>query len=110
MDKTILILAAGMGSRYGGLKQMDGMGPNGETILEYSIRDAAAAGFTEAVFVIRKDMEALFREKVLSRFEDLIHCKLAFQDLHDLPMSVPCPEGREKPWGTGHAVYAARKR
>ncbi|MCG8525798.1 MAG: nucleotidyltransferase [Opitutales bacterium] len=109
MGKTLLILAAGMGSRYGGLKQIEGFGPNGETILEYSLYDALEAGFTEFVFVIRKDMEDLFREKILSRLPEELNVKLSFQALDDLPEGYTVPDGRVKPWGTGHAVWVARK-
>ncbi len=106
---TILILAAGMGSRYGGLKQMDPMGPSGETVLDYSVFDALRAGFNRVVFVIRRDFEQAFREQIASRFEDRVQVDFAFQDLHDLPEGFRVPEGREKPWGTAHAVRAARE-
>lgn len=103
-----MILAAGMGSRYGGLKQMDAMGPNGETVLDYSVFDAIRAGFGKVVFIIRKDFEAEFKEKIGSRFEDKIAIDYAFQDLNDLPEGFSLPEGRTKPWGTTHAMLAAR--
>lgn len=105
---TLLVLAAGMGSRYGGLKQMDPMGPNGETILDYSVHDAIRAGFGKVVFVIREDFAEAFREGVGSRFSDRIEIAYAFQKIDDLPNGIEVPAGREKPWGTAHAVRAAR--
>ena len=108
--KRLVILAAGMGSRYGGLKQMDPIGPHGEFLLDYSIRDALAAGFHEVVFVIRHDLEADFRRIVGDRWEARgIPVRYAFQELDDLPDGFVPPEGRTKPWGTGHALLAARK-
>ncbi|MBR6286600.1 MAG: nucleotidyltransferase, partial [Bacteroidaceae bacterium] len=104
MKPTLFLLAAGMGSRYGGLKQLDGLGPNGETIMDYSIYDAIKAGFGKLVFVIRRDFEKDFREKIISKYEDKIPCEVVFQGLNDLPEGFKCPEGREKPWGTNHAV------
>lgn len=109
MGVTLLVLAAGMGSRYGGLKQLDQLGPHGETMMDYSVFDAIRAGFTRAVFVIRRDFEQEFKERVGKRYEKHIKVEYAFQDRNDLPGGFKCPEGREKPWGTGHAVYAARK-
>jgi len=97
-----------MGSRYGGLKQLDPVGPNGEVILDYSVRDATKAGFDKVVFVIRRDFEAQFRELVISRFEKSVQVDVAFQELSDLPCGFKLPAGREKPWGTGHAILAAR--
>ncbi|MCU0795154.1 MAG: NTP transferase domain-containing protein [Akkermansiaceae bacterium] len=108
MKPTLLVLAAGMGSRYGGLKQMDPMGPNGETVLDYSVFDAIRAGFGKVVFVIREDFAEAFKEGVGSRFADRIEVAYAFQKLTDLPEGFSVPEGREKPWGTAHAVRAAR--
>ena len=104
MKPTLLLLAAGMGSRYGGLKQLDGVGPNGETIMDYSIYDAIQAGFGKAVFVIRKDFEQEFREKILSKYEGKIETELVYQSLDALPSGFKCPEGRVKPWGTNHAI------
>ena len=104
MKPTLFLLAAGMGSRYGGLKQLDGLGPNGETIMDYSIYDAIKAGFGKLVFVIRKDFEQDFREKIISKYEDHIPCELVFQSIDALPEGFTCPEGRVKPWGTNHAV------
>ena len=109
MKPTLLLLAAGMGSRYGGLKQLDGLGPNGETIMDYSIYDAIQAGFGKIVFVIRKDFEAEFREKILSKYEGHIPAELVFQSIDDLPEGFKVPEGREKPWGTNHAVLMAKE-
>ena len=107
--KRLVILAAGMGSRYGGLKQMDPIGPHGEFLLDYSIRDALAAGFNEVVFVIRHDLEADFRRIVGDRWEARgVPVHYAFQELGDLPDGFAPPEGRTKPWGTGHALLAAR--
>jgi dTDP-glucose pyrophosphorylase len=104
MKPTLFLLAAGMGSRYGGLKQLDGLGPNGETIMDYSIYDAIKAGFGKLVFVIRKDFEQDFREKIISKYEGHIPCELVFQSIDALPAGFTCPEGRVKPWGTNHAV------
>lgn len=97
-----------MGSRYGGLKQLDGLGPHGETIMDYSIYDAIQAGFGKIVFVIRKDFEEQFREKVLSKYEGHIPAELVFQGIDALPKGFTVPEGREKPWGTNHAVLMAK--
>ncbi len=108
MKPTLLVLAAGMGSRYGGLKQMDPMGPNGETVLDYSVYDAIRAGFGRVVFIIREDFAEAFRQGVGGRFADLIQVDYAFQKLDDLPNGFRIPEGRVKPWGTAHAVRAAR--
>ena len=108
MKPTLFVLAAGMGSRYGGLKQLDGLGPNGETIMDYSIFDAIRGGFGKLVFVIRKSFEEDFRNKILSKYENHIPCELVFQDLNDLPEGFTCPEGRQKPWGTNHAVLMGK--
>jgi len=107
-DLTLVLLAAGMGSRYGGLKQLDPMGPGGETLMDYTVYDAIQAGFTRVVFVIRRDFEAQFREQVAVRYDGRIKVDLAFQDPTDLPAGFTLPEGRIKPWGTGHAMLAAR--
>lgn len=106
---TLLILAAGMGSRYGGLKQLDPMGPNGETVLDYSVFDALRGGFGKVVFVIRRDFEEEFKSKVGSKFDQKVPVEYAFQDLNDLPEGFSVPEGRVKPWGTTHAVLAAEQ-
>lgn len=108
MKPTLFILAAGMGSRYGGLKQLDGVGPSGETIMDYSVFDAIRAGFGKIVFVIRHDFENDFKEKVLSKYENHIKVELCFQDLNALPEGFTCPEGRTKPWGTNHAVLMGK--
>lgn len=104
MKPTLFLLAAGMGSRYGGLKQLDGLGPNGETIMDYSIYDAIHAGFGKLVFVIRKDFEDDFRKKIISKYEGHIPCEMVFQSLDALPEGFTCPADRTKPWGTNHAV------
>lgn len=109
MKPTLFVLAAGMGSRYGGLKQLDGLGPNGETIMDYSIYDAIRGGFGKLVFVIRKDFEKDFREKIINKYESHIPVELVFQDLNDLPAGFTCPEERTKPWGTNHAVLMGKK-
>ena len=108
MKPTLLLLAAGMGSRYGGLKQLDGLGPNGETIMDYSIYDAIQAGFGKIVFVIRKDFEQDFRDKVLSKYEGHIPAEVCFQSMDALPEGFTVPAGRQKPWGTNHAVLMAK--
>ncbi len=108
MEPTLVILAAGMGSRYGGLKQLEAVGPSGETIMDYSMYDALRAGFGKAVFVIRPEMEAAFRETIGRRYERHIPVAYAFQRLSDLPGGLAPPPGRTKPWGTGQAVLAAR--
>jgi len=104
---TLLVLAAGMGSRYGGLKQIDPVGPAGETIIDYSIYDAMRAGFGKLVFVIRHDIEQQFREIVGSRFEPRIPVEYVFQELDKLPAGHTLPVGRTKPWGTTHAILMA---
>lgn len=104
MKPTLFVLAAGMGSRYGGLKQLDGLGPHGETIMDYSIYDAIKSGFGKVVFVIRKDFEDEFRKKILSKYENHIPTAVVFQSLNDLPEGFTCPAGRTKPWGTNHAL------
>lgn len=108
MKPTLFVLAAGMGSRYGGLKQLDGLGPNGETIMDYSIYDAVRSGFGKVVFVIRKDFEADFREKILSKYEGHVPVEVVFQSVDKLPVGYTCPEGRTKPWGTVQAVLMAK--
>ncbi len=108
MKPTLFILAAGMGSRYGGLKQLDGLGPNGETIMDYSVFDAIRAGFGKVVFVIRKDFEADFREKVLSKYEGVVPTEVVFQAIDKLPEGYTVPADRTKPWGTNHAVLMGK--
>ncbi|MBR6283207.1 MAG: nucleotidyltransferase [Muribaculaceae bacterium] len=109
MKPTLFVLAAGMGSRYGGLKQLDGLGPHGETIMDYSIYDAIKSGFGKVVFVIRKDFEADFREKILSKYEGHIPVEVVFQSVNDLPDGFTCPDERVKPWGTNHALLMGRE-
>lgn len=107
MKPTLFVLAAGMGSRYGGLKQLDTLGPNGETIMDYSIYDAIHAGFGKVVFVIRKDFEQDFRKIVLSKYEGHIPVDIVFQSIYTLPEGFTCPSDRTKPWGPAHAVIMA---
>ena len=107
-EPSLVVLAAGMGSRYGGLKQIDPVGPSGETILDYSVYDAIRAGFGKVVFVIRKDIEVAFRESVGAKYEGRIAVEYAFQSLEDLPVGFTLPEGRSKPWGTTQAMLACR--
>ena len=104
---TLLVLAAGMGSRYGGLKQIDSVGPNGETIVDYSIFDALRGGFEKVIFIIRKDIEQQFKEVVGARFEKQVEVGYVYQELDKLPQSFSVPEGRTKPWGTTQAVLMA---
>lgn len=106
---TLLVLAAGMGSRYGGLKQVDPVGPSGETILDYAVFDAIREGFGRVVFVIRKDFEDAFRTQVAGKYAGKVKVDYVFQALDALPPGFAVPAGREKPWGTGHAVWCARE-
>tara|TARA_Y100001970_G_C14092343_1_gene780725 strand:+ start:100 stop:981 length:882 start_codon:yes stop_codon:yes gene_type:complete len=106
---TLLVMAAGMGSRYGGLKQLDIIGPNNETIIDYSVYDAIKVGFTEIVFVIREDLENDFKHKISNKFTGLIKINYAYQDLDNLPNSFKRPNDRIKPWGTGQAILSAKK-
>ena len=108
MKPTLLVLAAGMGSRYGGLKQMDPMGPNGESVLDYSVYDAIRAGFKRVVFIIRRDFADQFKSNIGDKFSEKIDIDYCYQDLNDLPDGYSLPEGRVKPWGTTHAILAAR--
>src|SRR5690242_17320232 len=108
MSPTLLVLAAGMGSRYGGLKQVDPVGPSGETMLDYSVFDAIRAGFGRVVFVIRRDFETLFRERVAAKYAGKVEIDFVFQSVDALPAGFVVPAGREKPWGTGHATWCAR--
>ena len=107
-DITLLIMAAGMGSRYGGLKQLDSVGPNQETIIDYSVYDAIRAGFSKVVFVIRKEIHNEFRSLITDKYLGKIKVEFAFQELENLPADFSCPEEREKPWGTGHAILSAK--
>ena len=108
MKPTLVVLAAGMGSRYGGLKQVDPVGPSGEAILDYSVFDAERAGFGKVVFIISRDFEAEFKEKVGRKYEGILPVEYCYQDIADLPSPFTVPEGRAKPWGTAHAIRAAR--
>lgn len=107
-EKTLLIMAAGMGSRFGGLKQIEPVGPNGEFIIDYSIYDAIKAGFNKVVFVIKKENEEIFKETVGNRVSKYIKVEYAFQDINDLPEGFEKPVDREKPWGTSHAILSAK--
>ena len=108
MDKTLVILAAGMGSRYGGLKQIDPVGPDNSIIIDYSIYDAIRCGFTKVVFIIKKENEQLFREVVGDKVSKQIKVEYVYQELDNLPEGFACPEERVKPWGTAHAVYCCK--
>ncbi|MCI9042784.1 MAG: nucleotidyltransferase [Muribaculaceae bacterium] len=108
MKPTLFVLAAGMGSRYGGLKQLDTLGPHGETIMDYSIYDAMKAGFGKVVFVIRKDFEDDFRNIILKKYEGHIPVEVVFQSIDNLPEGYTCPADRTKPWGTNHAVLMGK--
>ena len=108
MKPTLVVLAAGMGSRYGGLKQVDPVGPSGEAILDYSVFDAHRAGFGKVVFIIRKDFETEFKERVGSKYEGILPVEYCYQDINDLPSPFTVPAERAKPWGTAHAIRAAR--
>lgn len=108
MQPTLVVLAAGLGSRYGGLKQIDPVGPSGETVLDYAVFDAARAGFDRVVFVIRREFESVFRTQVGGKYRDRIAVDYVFQSLDALPPGAAIPAGREKPWGTGHAMWCAR--
>jgi hypothetical protein len=105
---SLLVLAAGMGSRYGGLKQLDPVGPSGETLMDYSIYDARQTGFSRVVFLIRREMREAFEQKVGRKYQGILEVDYAYQEKDDLPSGFACPPEREKPWGTGHAVWAAR--
>ena len=108
MKPTLFILAAGMGSRYGGLKQLDGVGPDGETIMDYSIFDAIRSGFGKLIFVIRRDFEDDFRAIIVSKYKNHIPVEVVFQSIQDLPEGFDCPPERTKPWGTNHAIMMGK--
>ena len=108
MNKTLLIMAAGMGSRFGGLKQLEPVGPNGEIIIDYSIYDAIRNGFNKIVFIIKEENYDIFREKIGKKIEDKIQVEYVFQKLENLPVGYKVPEGRIKPWGTAHAILCAK--
>jgi len=108
MDLTLLVLAAGMGSRYGGLKQLDQVGPGGETIIDYSVYDAIEAGFSKIVFIIRKDIEKEMKELLFDKYSKKVKIDYVFQELDNIPEGIELPQERVKPWGTGHAVLMAK--
>ncbi|MCB2196086.1 MAG: nucleotidyltransferase [Bacteroidetes bacterium] len=108
MDLTLLVLAAGMGSRYGGLKQLDQVGPGGETIIDYSVYDAIEAGFNKIVFIIRKDIEKDMKELLFDKYSKKVKIEYVFQELDNIPDGIELPKDRVKPWGTGHAVLMAK--
>ena len=109
-DTVLVIMAAGIGSRFGGgIKQLEPVGPNGEIIMDYSIHDALEAGFNKVIFIIRKDIEKDFREVIGERMEKIADCQYVFQEMDDLPEGFSVPEGRVKPWGTGQAVLSCKK-
>lgn len=107
-EATLVVMAAGMGSRFGGLKQIEPIGPKGEALLDFSVYDAKKAGFTEVVFVIKHSIEKEFKESVGKRIEKQISVKYVFQETSELPEGYACPADREKPWGTGHAIYCCK--
>lgn len=107
-DPVLVVMAAGMGSRYGGLKQLEALGPKGEILMDYSVYDAVRAGFSEVVFVIRRDFEEEFVQRIGRRWQDRVRCHYAYQELEALPSGFVLPQGRTRPWGTGQAVLAAR--
>lgn len=107
-EATLVVMAAGMGSRFGGLKQIEPIGPKGEALLDFSVYDAKKAGFTEVVFVIKHSIEKEFKESVGKRIEKQIPVKYVFQETSELPEGYACPADREKPWGTGHAIYCCK--
>ena len=108
MKPTLVILAAGMGSRYGELKQIDGIGPNGERIIDYSIYDALRAGFDKIVFIIRKSIEKSFKESILSNLPDSVNTEFVYQELDAIPEGLEYSPERVKPWGTGHALLVTK--
>ena len=110
IKSTLLVLAAGIGSRYGGLKQMDQVGPSGETIIDYSIYDAVQAGFGKVVFVIRRDIENDFKKIFIDKLKDRIEVDYVFQEVDMVPKGVSFSSGRNKPWGTGHAVLVTEQK
>ena len=108
-NATLVVMAAGIGSRFGGgIKQLEPMGPNGEIIMDYSIYDAKEAGFNKVVFIIRKDLEKDFKEVIGNRIEKVIDVEYAFQEIDNLPEGYPVPAGRTKPWGTGQAILSCK--
>jgi len=109
MEASLVIMAAGIGSRYGGMKQVAPVGPSGEIILDYSVHDAIQAGFRRVIFIIRKDIETEFRRDITSKFQDKIRVEYVYQELQDIPQNFSVPPDRKKPWGTGHALLSCSK-
>ena len=109
-DATLVVMAAGMGSRFGGLKQIEPVGPGGQAIIDFSVYDAKMAGFNKVVFIIKHEIEKEFKEMVGARIEKMIDVEYAFQEIDMLPDGFICPEDRVKPWGTAHAIYCAREK
>ncbi len=109
MKPSLVILAAGIGSRYGGIKQLDGFGPHGERIIDYTVFDGIRAGYGKIIFVIRGEIEEDFNDAILSKWKDKADIRVVFQELDNLPMGYKVPPGRTKPWGTAHAVWMAEK-
>ena len=107
MKPSLVVLAAGLGSRYGGIKQLDGFGPNGERIIDYTIYDAIKVGFGKIIFVIREQIASEFKEAILDKWKDQVDFRIVFQELNSLPVGYELPAGRVKPWGTAHAVWMA---
>ena len=107
-DATLVVMAAGMGSRFGGLKQIEPIGPKGEALLDFSVYDAKKAGFTKVVFVIKHEIEKEFKEVVGKRVEKVLPTEYVFQEINDLPEGFTCPEDRTKPWGTGQAILCCK--
>ena len=105
-DITLLVMAAGMGSRYGGLKQLDPVGPNNETIIDYSVFDAIRTGFNKVVFIIREEFRSDFESQITNKYTDIIEVDFAIQDINNIPFGYTFPDEREKPWGTGHAILS----
>ena len=109
-EPELVVLAAGMGRRYGGVKQLDSVGPNGETLMEYSLFDAQRAGFKSALFIIKQEIEAMFQKQIQKKYENLLKISYVFQQQNDLPTGYKCAKERTIPWGTGHAILTTKKR
>lgn len=108
IDATLVVMAAGMGSRFGGLKQLEPMGPGGQALLDFTVYDAKEAGFNKVVFVIKHEIEEAFKETVGARIEKMIDVSYVYQETYKLPEGFVCPDDRQKPWGTGHAIYCCK--